>query len=160
MKGQQKRTTLLLLLGAAVVLTGACTSGHMITIASEPSGAEILANEKPIGKTPRTIVPDEVFPPRWIGGSYLVRGNLALQKEGCRKFGMEVNDTVLSKDIRVTMDCDGTAQQPAAAAAGPARSSTDQDVEQRLQKLKALYDKGVITGQEYRDQRQRILDAI
>jgi uncharacterized membrane protein len=33
-------------------------------------------------------------------------------------------------------------------------------VEQSLQQLKDLYDKGVITEQEYQAQRKRILDKI
>lgn len=149
-----------LLLAAVTLLLGACTSGHMITIDSEPTGAEILANSKPIGKTPRQIVPDEVFPPRWIGGSYMVKGKLVLEKEGCRKYEMDVNDLVLSKDIKATLDCNGTMQQPASTKVVPGEASADQGVEQRLQKLKALYDKGVITEQEYQAQRKRILDNI
>ena len=120
------------------------------------------ANGKPIGKTPMEIKTDEVFPPRWVGSSYMVKGNLVLEKEGCQKYQMDVNDTVLSKNIKAALSCSDVESQsaPAAAVAVPAKPAVEQNVEQRLQQVKDLYDKGVITEQEYKAQRKRILDKI
>ena len=161
MKKNNHRIHLLVGIILTSTLLGACTSGHMITIDSEPPGAEILANEKPIGKTPKKIVADDVFPPRWYGGSYMVKGKLGLEKEGCQKYQMDVNDTVLSKDIKATLNCSEVpSHSKPPVSAVPAKATVPQGVEQSLQQLKDLYDKGVITEQEYQSQRKRILDKI
>ncbi len=119
----------------------------------------------------------------------MVKGKLEIQKEGCDSYTMDVNDFVLSKVIRASLNCQPGAAQtmnkpapvsgmpevndtkaipavPAAAAVraespAPAKSSTaDDEIEKPLSRLKDLLDRGVITSKEYADQRKRILDSI
>ena len=165
----------------AVVGCGGARKG--ISIDSDPQGADIIADGKNIGKTPKQISQDDVFPPHWHGTSYMVKGNLEIQKEGCEGYSMEVNDLVLSKDIKANLKCRQIAMQPVnqpasvshqpvtteAAPAAPvqkapsaaAKTSTAADeIEKRLAKLKSLRDKGVISAEEYADQRKRILDSL
>ena len=175
-----------------LILQG-CGSGKKgITIDSEPRGADILADGKNIGKTPMHIKQDDVFPPHWYGSSYMVKGELEINKDGCEGYSMKVNDAVLMNDIKASLKCSPGMMKaaPAAAvepvekavndtpaastavpvkAAVPAKSSStesskpvvvDADIEQRLDKLKGLRDRGVITADEYSVQRRRILDSL
>ena len=110
----------------------------------------------------------------------MVKGKLEIQKEGCQGVSMEVNDLVLSKDIRKSLTCmpgmvqkapaaDKPAKQMAAPVAVPAAveaepaakaSSADTEIEKRLSRLKDLRDRGVISSREYTEQRKRILESI
>jgi hypothetical protein len=168
--------TILFLLPIAV-LSG-CASARMVTIGSEPPGATVMADGKAIGDTPVTIHPDDVFPPRWIGSSYLVKGTLALEKNGCKRVSMPVDDRILSGDIQVSLQCtpatmndaphsaqdavpgapiDAMPAEPQAVGSGAAGAHS---VEKRLMELKRLHDKGLITDPEYTQQRKRILNSL
>lgn len=149
------------ILAVSILVLQGCSGGRMITIDSEPQGASILADGKNIGQTPMEIETDEVFPPRWVGTTYIVKGKLAIQKEGCEKFTMDVNDNNLSKDINASLTCTNAAMSSGTEKAGSMKPVViEESVEQRLQELKNLYDKGVITEKEYSEQRKRILDKI
>ena len=130
---QPRKFLVPVLLSVSLVFLQGCGSGRKgITIDSDPRGADILADGKNIGKTPMEIQQDDVFPPRWYGRTYMVKGKLEIQKEGCEGFNMEVNDFVLSSDINASLKCApgmmqtetpaapaavGTEAQPAAPAA-------------------------------------------
>lgn len=189
LNSQQRNILIIGLILSSFLFLQGCSGRKGITIDSEPQGANILADGKNIGNTPLHIKQDDVFPPHWHGTSYMVKGKLEIQKEGCESFNMEVNDFVLSKDIKASLNCKpGAAQSmnkpasvsnmpegkdteavsdvpaPAAVRAEPpasAKSSTvDDEIEKRLTRLKDLHDRGVITSKEYADQRKRILDSI
>jgi len=189
--GYQRKIIIVGLLSSLLLLLQGCGSGRKgITIDSDPQGADILADGKNIGKTPMQIKQDDVFPPHWYGRSYMVKGKLEIQKEGCEGVSMEVNDLVLSKDIRKNLTCKPetiqkapvanmpgkkkpVTQKPAAQKAAPAAipatvesrpavkaSSVDDEIEKRLSRLKGLRDRGVISSKEYTEQRKRILESI
>jgi hypothetical protein len=167
------------------LLLQGCAGRTGITIDSNPQGADILADGKNIGKTPMKVEQDDVFPPRWYGATYMVKGDLEIKKSGCDPVKMKVNDQVLSKDITADLECrPGTqpsAKQPAApqvsapaiadqpeqaepgsssSKPAPALPAGADAIENRLQHLKGLRDRGVITADEYAEQRKRILDSI
>jgi hypothetical protein len=171
-----------LILSSLLFLQG-CGSGKKgITIDSEPQGADILADGKNIGKTPMHIKQDDVFPPHWYGSSYMVKGELEINKDGCEGYSMKVNDAVLMNDIKASLKCSPEAMKAApaavkpatekpvkkspavpakpASAAAPVPVAVDAGIEERLTKLKSLRDKGVITAEEYSAQRKRILDSL
>ncbi len=179
-----------LLLLSFLILQG-CGSGRKgITIDSEPQGADILADGKNIGKTPMKIKQDDVFPPHWYGGSYVVKGQLELKKEGCEDVKMEVSDLVLSKDIKKNLSCNPEMTQLAPVAKTPAKQEPasqkttmkkaapavvpamddpkpapksgkiGDEIENRLSRLKDLHDRGVISTKEYAEQRNRILNSL
>lgn len=150
------------IVGLAVTAAGCSNpikNSRSITIASTPSGAHVLASGVEIGVTPLTIVPDEVFTPRFVGFSYRAAGTLNMKKNGCETFTEQVNDAVLSKDINVNLICNPRARTL------PAKTSTPQPVhstsiEQRLRRLRQLHDQGLISDDEYRAIRRRILSAL
>ena len=189
LNSQQRNILIIGLILSSFLFLQGCSGRKGITIDSDPQGASILADGKNIGNTPLHIKQDDVFPPHWHGTSYMVKGKLEIQKEGCDSFNMEVNDFVLSQDIKASLDCrPGAAQSmsvpdtvsdmpevkdtkavsdvpaPAPVRAEPpasAQSSTaDDEIEKRLTRLKDLHERGVITSKEYADQRKRILDSI
>jgi hypothetical protein len=158
-----RKSKILLLLVMSIYLQ-ACGGTRTVKIDSTPSGASVIADGRHIGTTPMQIDAEEVFPPRWYSGNYMVKGNLALQKEGCNKVIMSVDDAVLSKGINKTLDCQQDAVITEGAKQAPVVNSnavmTEQDVEQRLNKLKKIYDKGLISKEEYQEQRLRILNQL
>jgi len=128
----------------------------------------VLADGKPIGRTPVRISQVQNFPPRWHGTSYMVKGRLAFRKPGCEPYSLEVNEGMLLKDIQVKLQCDpgaveatGSPERPGEQAPAPAGGTTGaQAIEKRLERLKELRERGVITDEEYRQQRKRILDSL
>ena len=146
------------------VLLMSCASNRVVKIDSTPQSARIVADGKEIGKTPLEIVADEVFPPRWIGTSYMVKGNLELIKPECEPVSMKVNDLVLSHDINQQLKC---SDEPALQARTPTKTQHEKKVmqtgdliEKRLETLNQLQQKGLITDEEYKTQRQRILNEL
>lgn len=149
-------------IGVCLLLMQGCAANRVITIDSDPQGATVLADGKQIGETPVQINPDDVFPARWYSGTYMVKGKLTMDKQGCEQFNMDVGDHVLSKDIKASLECSAAALQAPAAegSAAKATGAAPPSTEQRLKELQDLHDKGLISEQEYKIQRQRILDGI
>ncbi len=128
----------------------------------------MLADGQPIGRTPVQISQVQNFPPRWHGTSYTVKGRLEFRKPGCEPYSLEMNEGMLLKDIQVRLQCDPGAveadeSREAEEEKGPAPdagTTNARAVEARLERLKELRERGVITSEEYRQQRKRILDSL
>lgn len=170
------RTTAWLALAVTVVLPACATSNFgsidRITIDSEPQGAQVLVANKPVGATPLAVVLDDVFPMHWTrrtakdteGFAFYRRlETLTIQKEGCDPYTAQVDSDDLARDIKIKLKCDPNYTPPVAAQPvnpTPVPHATADSLEQRLQQLEALKQKGLITPDEYRAQRQRILGEI
>lgn len=163
MRKRDSRWVISALLTAAscVACTGLPQARERITIESDPSGARVFVSGKDIGATPLPVVVDAVFPKRWTarindaeeGFAYYRRLELLeIKKDGCEPYANQVTGAALANDIKVALKCDPNYMPPAAA--------TGETVEQRLQKLEQLKSKGLISEDEYRQQRQRILDQL
>ena len=140
-----------------------CASNRIVTIDSQPQGTSIIADGKEIGKTPLKIEPDEVFPPRWVGSSYMVKGKLELKKPECEPVAMDVNDYVLSNNINQQLKCSDKLVNSTHPPANPQYEKAiqpDENIAQRLEKLNQLREKNLVTEEEYKTQRQRILNEL
>ena len=149
--------------GCGGVSVGRETAGS-IEISSDPSGATALVDGVDIGTTPLRVDPAQVFRSGFAGLSYRYLGRLVVTKPGCTDQVVEVNDAVLSKDIRVTLACDPnyratTPAAPESQSVAPAGAAGDPYAE-RLQRIEMLYRKGLITEEEYRASRKRIIDKL
>ena len=170
------------MLASVTLLTGGCSSlgdisspgKQQITLTSEPAGASVFADGNEIGITPLAFSPGDAFRSGFTSSSsgllgYRYIGKLGVKKAGCRDYLTEVNDSLLSKDIHVQLECDPIYQpvtQPATVApanttAPPqAQPPTPESAEQRLRQIEGLHDKGLLSDEEYRALRQRVLDTL
>lgn len=159
---------------AAVFLT-ACAAGthtapkNIITVDSEPQGVKVHAGENELGRTPVTIVLDDVFPKHWTSRTekdeegfafYRRLGTLSFSRGGCEPYTMLVDSNTLRDDIKVKLTCDPNYQPPAGGEVEAGGDEATATIEQRLRRLDDLRHRGLLTEQEYRAQRQRILSNL
>lgn len=150
----------------AVAMVAACAAlpqkRERISIESDPPGARVFVSGKELGATPLPVVVDEVFPMHWTtridpseeGFAHYRRLELLeIKKDGCEPYSRHMTGAALENDIKVTLKCDPNYSPPAAAPGA-------ETVEQRLQNLEQLKSKGLISDDEYRLQRQRILNQL
>lgn len=161
------------LLAAAAALSGCAGFGGgsddstgRIKISSEPVGAIAYADGAELGATPIQIVPGNHFRSGFAGFSYRYMGKLSIKKAGCETWSTEVNDFILSKDVHAKLKCDPNYQPAASAPAAGGASGTnsgtpvqDQTIE-RLERIESLRKKGLISEEEYKQLRTRILDKL
>jgi len=162
------------LLAAVTVFSGCASTGESsetqtgrIRIISEPAGAMAYADGAELGATPLEIVPGDHFRSGFVGFSYRYFGKLSIKKAGCETWSTEVNDNILSKDVHAKLKCDPNfrpAATAAPAAGGPSDSmsnpsSGDPTIE-RLERIETLHKKGLISDEEYKQLRARIIDKL
>jgi hypothetical protein len=121
------------------------TNPDMITIESEPTGATVYAMGKDIGVTPLVIRQEVVFPLTYSPEKRDLYGTIILQKEGCKDYKQRVSTGDYRYGIKAKLDC--------------GQNKAD-SVEQRLRQLKDLHEKGLITDEEEKATRKRIMDAL
>jgi len=161
-----------LMLGVIVVMSG-CSSTSVkenapANVTSEPSAAAVYANGLKIGETPLRADLFKVFPASWVDWVYQATGVLIVKKQGCKDFTLKVNDYILSQPIHARLEChaveksqeDVPVRQTAPMIEKKVDTHLDEAIEERLRKLEALYKKGLITTDEYKATRKRILSEI
>ncbi len=138
-----------------------------IAVDSDPSQATVIADGVELGVTPLTFNPSDVFRAGFTGGSdgllaYRYVGKLTVRKPGCTDYVTEVDDNILSKDIDIKLECDPDYQPPAAAVVSEPETHQvmPASAEERLQKINDLHKKGLVSDDEYRQLRQRVLDTL
>lgn len=154
----------LLLSGCSGLGGGTSPGGHRIALVTEPPGATVYADGNEIGTTPLDFSPGEHFRAGFVGSEnaimgYRYIGKLAVKKPGCRDYLTEVDDSLLSKDIHVQLECDPD-YRPAEPVNTRQPSATAQSAEQRLRRIRDLHDEGLLSDEEYRQLRQRVLDTL
>lgn len=152
---------------AALLFVGGCSTPlqqgtpDSITVQSKPAAAVVVMGQE-LGVTPLTVPVKAVFPSHYPPEQELLYGRITLKKEGCKDHVATVSGTVLSRGINVQLDCSANP----APAPDPARTSTQppsaaaHSPSQRLRQLEDIYGQGLISDEEYRQLRQRILDAL
>jgi hypothetical protein len=163
------RTTIAVLsLSATAMVLQGCLSVP-INVRSDPSGANVLADGKLIGTTPMQMRADRVFPARRKGLDWHREGTLTLERTGCAPKTLEVDNELLKRSLNVDLECrpDAPAIVNAPTATSASRSAatrssvpTSGSTAERLEELERLRKKDLITDQEYRAIRKRILDQL
>lgn len=162
-----------MILGAVLLLQGCSGSsvkeGKPANVTSVPSGASVYANGVKLGVTPLQHNLYKAFPAGWSNWEYSATGVLMVKKAGCEDYVLRINDYILSKPIHAELKCTKVVEHKDAMPAvsdekkkvltAPAVKSSS-DIENRLRKVKDLYEKGIITQDEYSETRKRILGDI
>ena len=161
-----------LFISAVIMLQGcsgaAVKEGRPANVTSNPSGAEVYANGEKLGVTPLHYELHKAFPAGWKNMMYQAQGVLMVKMDGCEDFTLQVNDYVLSNPIHADMVCsdeitpevETTVSQEVKGPVGETITSPQNEIENRLNELEDLYERGVITREEYRETRERILSEI
>ncbi|MGD2052911.1 MAG: PEGA domain-containing protein [Gammaproteobacteria bacterium] len=137
-------------------------------VTSSPTGASVYANGEKLGITPLHYRLYKAFPAGWKDMMFQAQGVLMVKMDGCEDYKLNVNDYILSKPIHAELKCDGADKSVLQA---PVQQDTGNishqraifsrgEVEARLKKLESLYQDRVITEEEYKATRKRILDEL
>ena len=134
-------------------------------VTSNPSGATVYADLLELGKTPLRHDLYDAFPAGWKNATYQAQGILSVKKDGCKDFTLKVSDYILSKPIHAELKCNSASKSENSIPEIKADSSASQvapssGTEKRLKELEALFKKGVITKEEYKTNRKRILNEL
>ena len=129
-----------------------------IQIESEPTGAAVYVMGEKVGVTPFQISKKDVFPNIYPKEKESVYGRVTLKKEGCSDFTRTVNAEISNKGLRAQLVCgDIKPASPKPSGDAPRISET---AEQRLDKIRDLLNKGLITEEEAKKARERILNDL
>jgi hypothetical protein len=133
-----------------------------INVSSVPAGAEVFVMGEKAGVTPLAVELSAVFPVAYPPTKQVLYGVVELRKPGCRNVSGMVTAQAIAKGMNVTLECEGAtpsgmmAAKPAAAG----ESTQRKDIETRLRNVRELREKGLISEQEEREARQRILHDL
>jgi PEGA domain len=129
-----------------------------IKIESDPSGAAVYVMGEKVGVTPLKISHKDVFPNIYPKEKESVYGRVTLKKEGCSDFTRTVSAEISNVGLRAQLDCGDMNPTPSRTPRDAPRIS--ETVEQRLDKIKDLQNKGLITEEEAKKAREHILNDL
>jgi hypothetical protein len=125
-----------------------------ITIESIPPGADVYVMGEKVGETPFQISRDKIFPHLYPKEKESLYGKVTLRKAGCLDFTRPISTAIGDYGLHAQLDC-GSSAPSATARAAPSGT-----VEQRLDKIKELQGKGLITEEEAKKAREHILNDL
>jgi hypothetical protein len=129
-----------------------------IKIESEPSGAEIYVMGEKVGVTPLKISPKDVFPNTYPKEKESLYGRVTLKKAGCSDFTRSVSTEISNAGLRAQLEC--VEMNPTLTRTSRDAPRNNETVEQRLDKVKDFLNKGLITEEEAKKARERILNDL
>jgi len=145
-----------------LLLAGCSTGGDRMSpsagiapfkVESVPAGAEVYVMGNKMGVTPMQLSRTDVFPNLYPREKESLYGKVTLRKEGCKDYTREVSGDITGFGLHAKLDCASPA--PSTAAQPPSET-----VEQRLDKVKELLNKGLISDDEAKKARERILNSL
>ncbi len=128
----------------------------LIKIDSDPPGATVYVMGEARGVTPLQISNTDFFPNLYPREKQSLYGKVTLKKAGCTDVTRAVSADVIDAGLRAKLDC-GDLNPSGATANAPRNSET---VEQRLQNIKDLLSKGLISEEEAKKAREHILNDL
>lgn len=133
------------------------TRPNEIDVASDPPGAVVYAAGKRLGVTPLTVRQQDVFPVVYPPEQQDAYGTLLLTMKGCKEQTVRVSNAVIRKGVNVKLDC-GQAELAKPQGGGPGTPLPT--IKERLLRLNELRDQGLVTDEEYREIRGKILGEL
>ena len=134
------------------------SGNNPIKIESDPSGAEVYVMGEKIGVTPIQISQRDVFPNTYPRGKESVYGRVTLKKAGCADFTRTISAEISNDGLRAKLDCGD--MNPASSRTFGNVPRISETVEQRLDKIKDLLNKGSITEEEAKKAREHVLNDL
>ena len=131
---------------------------NTIKIESEPSGAEIYVMGEKVGVTPLHISPKDVFPITYRKEQESLYGRVILKKAGCSDFTSTISTEISHAGLRAQLDCGD--MNPSLTRTPRDAPRINESVEQRLDKIRDLLNKGLITDEEAKSARARVLTDL
>lgn len=128
-----------------------------ISISSDPPRATVYAMGKNLGVTPLDIRQRDVFPPTYGPDQEPLYGLIVIRHAGCRDYIQHADIDAYRKGIMAKLECGDP--KPTETLRAPPKDETP-SIEKRLQLLKELLDKGLITEDEAKASRRRILEGL
>ena len=107
-----------------------------------------------VGVTPLKISHQDVFPNIYPREKLSLYGRVTLKKAGCSDFTRTVNSEISNGGLRAQLDC--VSMSPASSRA----FMEAPNLEQRLDKIKELLNKGLISEEEAKKARERVLNDL
>jgi hypothetical protein len=152
----------------AFLATGCSSTGGMnnlfpaagdnpIKIESDPSGAEVYVMGEKVGVTPLKISHQDVFPNLYPKEKLSLYGRVTLKKVGCSDFTRTVSAEISNAGLRAQLDCVNMNPTSRTFMETPHSNET---LEQRLDKIKELLNKGLISEEEAKKARERVLNDL
>jgi len=130
-------------------------------VESMPSGADVYVMGEKIGITPVMVSRRDVFPNIYPHDKESLYGKVTIKKEGCFEYTRPVSAEISSKGLQAKLDCTTYKSIQEDVVPGSIAVAHDRaTVEQRLEKIKDLFDKGLITEEEAKKTRERILNDL
>lgn len=164
----------------AIVSSG--KAGATISITSNPSGADLYVMGKHAGTTPMKISNLDIYPVSYDLSNEMIYGMVFLRKDGCEEYSRRLTRSDINNGLTAVLNCGANvtsslslqpvavpSTSPAVTTDVPAHAPAQQPrpvllslPERRLQQLKSLqqlHDEGLISDEEEKKMRRRILDA-
>ncbi len=112
-----------------------------------------------VGETPIQIVSKDIFPNIYPKEKESVYGRVTLKRAGCEDYTRTVSSEISNNGLHAQLDCGvmDSIQTPAHIDAPP---RSNESVELRLEKIRELLGKGLITEEEAGKARARIIDEL
>ena len=174
--------TIVVLLGALlapVSLWGADSDSlfkaRRFLVDSTPAGADVFVIGGKLGKTPIRLSERDIYPNWYPDEQAHLYGMIILRKTGCNEFSKRLTLDDIGKGVQVRLDCSQDAasaeqappavnaqQTPPMGSGATGQSNRPATMQRRLLQLKVLQellDDGLITEEEERTIRKRILNA-
>lgn len=151
----------------SLLLLAGCSSGGSafppagnapFKVESDPAGAAVYVMGENIGVTPVQISHTDVFPNIYPREKESLYGKIILRKAGCKDYTRTVSGDITSFGLHAKLDC--AASAPSATAQAAPQAAPGETVEQRLDKIKDLLNKGLISEDEAKKARARILNEL
>lgn len=137
-----------------------------IKIDSDPSGATVYVMGEKVGVTPMTISQKLIFPMQYDRSKESLYGKVTLKKGGCADLEKPVSAKMMAEGYKATLDCGDLT--PASSAMGNTRGAVrtvpiprlSENLEQRLARIKDMQEKGLISEDEAKAARARVLGDL
>lgn len=130
---------------------------RLIKIESDPPGATVYVMGEDRGVTPARISNADVFPNIYPKEKESLYGKVTLKKAGCTDVTKAVNADIIDSGLRARLDC-GDLNPPSGGSRNAPRSN--ETVEQRLDRIKDLLSKGLISEEEAKKAREHIINDL